>query len=71
MSANYRVGLYIPSTQLQDDFADTPSEVSAGSRAGCQATHCKKENVKIQKGELRQGVYVDIGGNQSWKWRHW
>lgn len=26
---------------------------------------------KIQKGEIRQGVLVEINEHQSWKWRHW
>jgi hypothetical protein len=47
------------------------TEVSVSSRAGCQSTHCKKEEVKIQKGELRQGVLVTIRENTAWKWRHW
>ncbi|KAK3712912.1 hypothetical protein LTR37_008797 [Vermiconidia calcicola] len=46
-------------------------EVSNNNRAMCQATHCKKEGIKILKGEIRQGVFVTIGENQSWKYRHW
>ncbi|GAB7329565.1 hypothetical protein MBLNU13_g01326t2 [Cladosporium sp. NU13] len=46
-------------------------EISATKQAGCQATQCKKENVKIQKGEIRQGVLVTAGDFQSMKWRHW
>ena len=47
------------------------SEISKTKTAGCQATHCKKEGVKIQKGEIRQGVLATIGEFQSMKWRHW
>ncbi|KAM0706480.1 hypothetical protein Q7P35_005807 [Cladosporium inversicolor] len=46
-------------------------EISATKQAGCQANHCKKEKVKIQKGEIRQGVVVDTGDFTSLKWRHW
>ncbi|EMC92692.1 hypothetical protein BAUCODRAFT_37597 [Baudoinia panamericana UAMH 10762] len=46
-------------------------EIASGGRAGCQATKCKKEGVKINKGEIRQGVFVTINEHQSWKWRHW
>ncbi|KAK9347072.1 hypothetical protein V1522DRAFT_402960 [Lipomyces starkeyi] len=40
-------------------------------RAGCKGPACKSEGVKIGKGELRLGVFVTIGDNQSWQWRHW
>ena len=46
-------------------------EISATKQAGCQAPHCKKEGVKIQKGEIRQGVLVTINEHSSMKWRHW
>ncbi|KAF2487891.1 hypothetical protein BDY17DRAFT_320403 [Neohortaea acidophila] len=46
-------------------------EISQGGRAGCSATHCKKEGIKIQKGEIRQGTQVTIQGNTTMKWRHW
>ncbi|KAL9058323.1 MAG: hypothetical protein Q9162_001778 [Coniocarpon cinnabarinum] len=32
---------------------------------------CKNNNVKIQKGELRQGSLVEIKENQSWHYKHW
>ncbi|RKF63722.1 putative zf-parp type zinc finger protein, partial [Erysiphe neolycopersici] len=47
-------------------------EVASSARAGCQSTDCKKAGIKIGKGELRLGTWVDIpdrGG--SWRWRHW
>jgi len=53
------------------DLLLTDSEISATKQAGCQATQCKKENIKIQKGEIRQGVLVTAGDFQSMKWRHW
>lgn len=46
-------------------------EVSPNNRAGCQATHCKAEGVKIKKGEIRQGVLVTIKEHTSMKYRHW
>ncbi|CZT15733.1 uncharacterized protein RCC_01567 [Ramularia collo-cygni] len=46
-------------------------ELSKTGRAGCTAVHCKKEGIKIQKGELRNGVLVDMGDYQSMKYRHW
>lgn len=35
-------------------------EISPNRRAGCQATECKKEAIKIQAGELRFGTFVTI-----------
>nr|POF04175.1 parp-type zinc finger-containing protein c2a9.07c [Quercus suber] len=46
-------------------------EIASTGRAGCNATHCKKNNVKIPKGEIRQGVWVDYEDRGSYKWRHW
>ncbi|KAF4553692.1 Poly(ADP-ribose) polymerase and DNA-Ligase Zn-finger region-containing protein [Elsinoe fawcettii] len=49
-------------------------EIAAQGRAGCQDTQCKKDGIKIQKGELRQGTFVQIPNSDfpaSWKWRHW
>ncbi|PYH42355.1 uncharacterized protein BP01DRAFT_359446 [Aspergillus saccharolyticus JOP 1030-1] len=45
-------------------------EASTG-RAGCQNKECKDAKVKIAKGELRHGSWVDTGGFQSYRWRHW
>ncbi|KAK3110866.1 hypothetical protein LTR53_014405 [Teratosphaeriaceae sp. CCFEE 6253] len=53
------------------DLADRVSEIAKTGRAGCQAPHCKKQDVKIEKGEIRQGVLVTIQEHQSMKWRHW
>jgi hypothetical protein len=72
--AVYRVGKakYITYSRLRKiTLTWTETEVSRSNRAGCQATHCKKEQVKIQKGELRQGVLITINEQTSWKWRHW
>lgn len=52
-------------------MADILTEISPNNRAGCQGTACKKENVKIMKGEVRQGVTVNINEHVSIKWRHW
>lgn len=50
-------------------------EISPNSRAGCQNKECKDAGLKIEKGELRFGTWVEfsIGEReiQSWKWRHW
>ncbi|KAI2782123.1 zf-PARP-domain-containing protein [Daldinia loculata] len=48
-------------------------EIAKTGRAGCQDTLCKKTGDKIQKGELRFGVWVDLPGaeNGSYRWRHW
>jgi len=47
------------------------AEVSPNKRAGCQNVECKKEGIKIQKGELRFGTFVQIMENQSWRYKHW
>ncbi|KAK9457373.1 hypothetical protein V1511DRAFT_485969 [Dipodascopsis uninucleata] len=46
-------------------------EIAKQGRAVCRGSVCKSENVKINKGELRLGVFVDIGERQGWQWRHW
>lgn len=46
-------------------------EISGNNRAVCSATHCKKDGVKITKGEIRQGVTVMFQEHPSLKWRHW
>ncbi|KAL8785965.1 MAG: hypothetical protein Q9213_003041 [Squamulea squamosa] len=46
-------------------------ELSASARAICRTAECKSQKVKIGKNELRFGVWVDYGENQSWAWRHW
>ncbi|CAG8201624.1 unnamed protein product [Penicillium nalgiovense] len=46
-------------------------EIAAQGRAGCKATDCLKDKVKITKGEFRVGTWVDGPGFQSWSWRHW
>ncbi|KKK18802.1 hypothetical protein AOCH_002889 [Aspergillus ochraceoroseus] len=45
-------------------------EASTG-RAGCQNKECKDNKVKILKGELRLGTWVDTERFQSFFWRHW
>ncbi|KUL90438.1 hypothetical protein ZTR_00091 [Talaromyces verruculosus] len=46
-------------------------EESPNKRAGCKTTICKKHEIKIQKGELRLGTWVDTERYQSWSYRHW
>ncbi|WVO19689.1 uncharacterized protein IAS62_000979 [Cryptococcus decagattii] len=45
-------------------------ELAHTGRAGCNGRKpCN--GTKIGKGELRLGVWVEIHGNGSFKWRHW
>ncbi|RAO64493.1 uncharacterized protein BHQ10_000505 [Talaromyces amestolkiae] len=46
-------------------------EESPNKRAGCKVKACKDHNIKIQKGELRLGTWVDTERYQSWSYRHW
>ncbi|KAL4810004.1 hypothetical protein BDV18DRAFT_51707 [Aspergillus unguis] len=46
-------------------------EQAKTSRAGCQNKECKDQKVKIQKGELRFGSWVDSERIQAFFWRHW
>ncbi|KAL6871835.1 hypothetical protein J3F83DRAFT_616328 [Trichoderma novae-zelandiae] len=46
-------------------------EISPNRRAGCQDAVCKKDAVKIQKGELRFGSWTIINEHGSWRWKHW
>lgn len=64
---------YEPRVEADDD-TDTNTwrvEISSTNRAGCKATKCKDDGVKILKGELRFGVWVTSRDFQSWQWRHW
>ncbi|MCJ1396933.1 hypothetical protein MMC11_000125 [Xylographa trunciseda] len=46
-------------------------EYALSGRAGCKATECKKQGIKIDKGELRHGTFLEIQEHQSWAWKHW
>ncbi|PKX88556.1 uncharacterized protein P174DRAFT_508128 [Aspergillus novofumigatus IBT 16806] len=46
-------------------------DAASTGRAGCQNKECKEEKVKIGKGELRLGTWVDTEKFQSFFWRHW
>ncbi|KAL4907979.1 hypothetical protein BDW74DRAFT_148340 [Aspergillus multicolor] len=46
-------------------------EQASTGRAGCQNKECKDNKVKIGKGELRFGSWVDTPKFQTWYWRHW
>jgi hypothetical protein len=35
------------------------------------AYDCKKAGTKIDKGELRMGVWVEFKEGGSYKWKHW
>lgn len=58
-----------------NSIANTQTEVSPNNRAGCQDAQCKKNGVKIMKGEIRFGVWVEGQAQgrefQGFKWRHW
>ncbi|KAI5296506.1 hypothetical protein KEM52_001350 [Ascosphaera acerosa] len=45
-------------------------EASTG-RAGCKNKECLDGKVKIAKGELRLGSWIEAGTFQSWAWKHW
>lgn len=51
--------------------SDFSADEASTSRAGCQNKECKDEKVKISKGELRFGTWIDTERFQSWAWRHW
>ncbi|KAL9018266.1 MAG: hypothetical protein Q9185_004432 [Variospora sp. 1 TL-2023] len=46
-------------------------EMAKSKRAICRNTECKKQSIKIDKGELRLGSWVDYGENQGFAWKHW
>lgn len=46
-------------------------EISPNNRATCKDTVCKKEQVKITKGEIRFGSWIEIQEHGSWSWKHW
>ncbi|EAW21262.1 uncharacterized protein NFIA_064260 [Aspergillus fischeri NRRL 181] len=46
-------------------------QAASTGRAGCQNKECKEEKIKIGKGELRLGTWVDTEKLQSFFWRHW
>ncbi|KAL9585839.1 MAG: hypothetical protein Q9212_001276 [Teloschistes hypoglaucus] len=46
-------------------------ELASSKRAGCKNQECNKEKIKIDKGELRFGVWVTYKETASWSWRHW
>ncbi|KAL8896474.1 MAG: hypothetical protein Q9207_007683 [Kuettlingeria erythrocarpa] len=45
--------------------------MAVSKRAICRNAECKKQSIKIDKGALRLGSWVDYGENQSWAWKHW
>jgi len=46
-------------------------ERAVTGRATCKDAVCKKNGVKIDKGDLRLGTWVTIQENASWAWKHW
>ncbi|KAK9448102.1 uncharacterized protein V1518DRAFT_419656 [Limtongia smithiae] len=46
-------------------------EIAKQSRATCRGKECKVNGTKIEKGELRLGVFLQGTEFQAWQWRHW
>ncbi|EQL03334.1 zinc finger domain-containing protein [Ophiocordyceps sinensis CO18] len=46
-------------------------EISPNNRAGCKDKVCKDNAVKIAKGEIRFGSWVEVNEHGSWHWKHW
>ncbi len=47
------------------------AEISPNNRAKCKDSVCQKEAIKILKGEIRFGTWVEIEERGSWAWKHW
>lgn len=60
-----------PICQLCCELRHDSTEVSTTSRAGCKNTECKRDGIKIQKGQLRYGAFITGPDWQSWAWKHW
>ncbi|GAB1202064.1 hypothetical protein APSETT445_000675 [Aspergillus pseudonomiae] len=60
----------MPSYRLEH-YPNLETEQASTGRAGCQNKECKDEKVKIAKGELRLGTWVDTERIQAFFWRHW
>lgn len=46
-------------------------ELASSGRAVCRNKECKDNQVKIEKGTLRFCTQVEMGGHQSWAYKHW
>jgi hypothetical protein len=46
-------------------------DLAPTGRAGCTNKECKDNKVKITKGDMRVGSWVDTEKYQSFMWRHW
>ncbi|KAE9365328.1 zf-PARP-domain-containing protein [Stipitochalara longipes BDJ] len=46
-------------------------ETAKTGRSGCSVKACKEAGIKIDKGELRFGSWVEGPDFSSWSWRHW
>lgn len=70
----YRIGMTGPplfKALCSMTHAYIGAEISPNNRAGCKDTVCKEEKVKILKGEIRFGSWVEINEHGSWAWKHW
>ncbi|EGS22977.1 uncharacterized protein CTHT_0014560 [Thermochaetoides thermophila DSM 1495] len=46
-------------------------EICPNNRALCRDKVCKEAGIKICKGELRLGTWVEVQDHGAWHWRHW
>jgi hypothetical protein len=46
-------------------------ETAVSGRSVCRATECKKNEIKIEKDELRMGTWVEFKERGGWQWKHW
>lgn len=51
--------------------ANSRQEMASSGRAVCKNKECKDNQVKIEKGSLRFCTQVEMGGHQSWAYKHW
>ncbi|KAF2732332.1 zf-PARP-domain-containing protein [Polyplosphaeria fusca] len=67
----FRLGRFAP--RGPSKLANYSAEHSTSDRAGCQQAACKRFGIKIPKGELRIGTYVQNFQSEEWMtiWRHW
>lgn len=66
----FQIALFTEFTLLAQNLTIYTEQASTG-RAGCKNKECKDQGIKILKGELRHGSWVDTERFQSYFWRHW
>ncbi|OQD76176.1 hypothetical protein PENDEC_c005G02547 [Penicillium decumbens] len=60
-----------PSSGSGVDEASAWHPLAPSNRSGCTNKECKDEKVKIAKGELRLGSWIENERFQGYQWRHW